>query len=529
MPPRSLHHQRLLNREITITERADLHLVWAGERIFVKPLPRFLLEQSFWEKYLCPHEVPLTSIVHARALGFLFSYAALITHESDFRIAKEMHLLPEEVQWAAWRVAVGQLLGTPLRGYMSRWNQYGSFFHDNFALLASSTVYIAIVLTAMQVGLATEALQDNAAFQSASYGFTVFSIIVNRDSATGYSKDPVAIDTNHAGLNKFSSRENSGFQALEAAINKIRATPLIELADNFLLEKHYTSEKLKIKRLSGQELSMDQCYINLAIVEQVQKNMPSRDEEAKDSALKSSPFSLLARLRVETPAEHVQIQLKDIFSQRKTSGGTEISPRRVLIRGRAGVGKTTLCKKMVHDFVTSGMWRDLFDRVLWVPFRNLKERPASGYNLERLFFDEFFRPQRDKSGKLFAEETSKALMDNRTLFVLDGWDEVDRLANSNSDMSGFLRDLIRQPNVIITSRPSASVPVPDQQPIDLELETIGFNPTQVDEYIEKTHAAADTKKVNEIKTFLQSHELLERFQPGPWKYAGDYVHAISGH
>ncbi|KAK1656685.1 hypothetical protein BDP55DRAFT_688225 [Colletotrichum godetiae] len=207
MPPRSLHYQRLLNREVIITEKLDMHLVWTNGRIFIKPLPRYLLEQRFWEKYLCSHEVPLTSIVYERALGFLFSYAALMMHESDFHIAKEMHLIPEEVQWPAWRVAIGQLLDgpsiysridprfhygelrlsrlnkiyffwrKPLGGYTSRWNQYGSFFHDNFALLASSTVYIAVVLTAMQVGLATEALQGNEAFQSASYGFTVFSIV----------------------------------------------------------------------------------------------------------------------------------------------------------------------------------------------------------------------------------------------------------------------------------------------------------------------------------------------------------------
>lgn len=144
-----------------------------------------------------------------RALGFFFSYAALIVHESDYYIAKDMHLIPGEVQWPAWRSLIQELLGTsptgiypqvdprfhygelrlsrlnkiyffwqtPLRGYMSRWNQYISFFHDNFALLASSTIYIAIVLTAMQVGLATDALRGSVAFQSASYGFTVFSII----------------------------------------------------------------------------------------------------------------------------------------------------------------------------------------------------------------------------------------------------------------------------------------------------------------------------------------------------------------
>lgn len=60
---------------------------------------------------------------------------------------------------------------------MSHWQQYGTFFQENFRSLASATVYIAIVLGAMQVGLATKSLADNDAFQSASYGFAVFSVL----------------------------------------------------------------------------------------------------------------------------------------------------------------------------------------------------------------------------------------------------------------------------------------------------------------------------------------------------------------
>lgn len=217
VPPRPLHYQRLLGRQVVITERLDLHLVWTKDRIFIKPLPRFLLEPFFWAEYLhCRAVPPFNSHGNqcgdcsrrARSLGFLFSYAALIAHESDFHIAREAHLIPEEVQWLSWRKAVQELLApreavysmidpsfyygelrlsrlnkiylfwkTPLRGYMSRWNRYGTFFHDNFALLASSTVYVVVVLTAIQVGLATQALQNSAAFQSASYGFTVFAIV----------------------------------------------------------------------------------------------------------------------------------------------------------------------------------------------------------------------------------------------------------------------------------------------------------------------------------------------------------------
>jgi hypothetical protein len=223
MPPRALHYQLLLSREIFITERMDMHLVWTAGRMFLKPIPRFLLEPEFWAKYLscvdgCDCSLDNTAGdrhitrkcerqgLQQRALGFLFSYTALISHESDFRIAKDKYLLPLEVEWPAWRMFVEQLdteniypridprfyhgelrlsrlnkiymlSQTPLRRYMSRWNQYGTFFRDNFAWLASATVYIAIVLTAMQVGLATESLANNNAFKSASYGFTVFSIL----------------------------------------------------------------------------------------------------------------------------------------------------------------------------------------------------------------------------------------------------------------------------------------------------------------------------------------------------------------
>jgi hypothetical protein len=137
----------------------------------------------------------------------LFSYAALISHESDFFIAAAKHLIPAGVTWPNWRILVEQLNTEHiypeidarfiygelrlsrlnklyilsqrpfLRGYMSRWHQYETFFQANLDLLASAVVYIAIALTAMQVGLATKTLGENDAFQSASYGFTVFSIL----------------------------------------------------------------------------------------------------------------------------------------------------------------------------------------------------------------------------------------------------------------------------------------------------------------------------------------------------------------
>ncbi|KAJ5847663.1 hypothetical protein N7455_011620 [Penicillium solitum] len=138
-------------------------------------------------------------LLRRRALGFLFSYTALIAHESDFLIARDKHLIPEELKCGLantqniyphidHRFFHGELRLSRLNkiyaltrgslcGYMARWDRYSAFFHDHFTWLASGTLYIAVVLSAMQVGLATDALGDSKAFQSASYGFTVFSIL----------------------------------------------------------------------------------------------------------------------------------------------------------------------------------------------------------------------------------------------------------------------------------------------------------------------------------------------------------------
>ncbi|RYO85645.1 hypothetical protein DL766_010155 [Monosporascus sp. MC13-8B] len=65
----------------------------------------------------------------------------------------------------------------PFDPYLRGWRNYGGLFRDNLAWMASATVFIVVVLTAMQVGLATERLRDDADFQRASYGFTAFAIL----------------------------------------------------------------------------------------------------------------------------------------------------------------------------------------------------------------------------------------------------------------------------------------------------------------------------------------------------------------
>lgn len=232
MPPRPLYYQKAVGRDIVVHEQMDLHLVWDSKRMFLKPIPRYLFVLGFWEdNFSCKAgcasastsehsrqttsgtqkmaEVPICERcqMYKCALGFLLSYASLISYENDLCIAKEANLVPVELTWPDWRILIKELLTrenkrninkrylygelrlarlnkvyrytlrSPIRGYLYGHSSSSKFWQDNFTRIVSLFAYIAIVLTAMQVGLATKRLQNNDAFQRASFGFTVFSIL----------------------------------------------------------------------------------------------------------------------------------------------------------------------------------------------------------------------------------------------------------------------------------------------------------------------------------------------------------------
>lgn len=78
-----LHHQAARGRkDIIVVENPHLHLVWVYDRIFIKPVPRYLLSHAFW-RYLLRHPD-----LHQAAAGFVRSYSYLIKYESDFRLAQ---------------------------------------------------------------------------------------------------------------------------------------------------------------------------------------------------------------------------------------------------------------------------------------------------------------------------------------------------------------------------------------------------------------------------------------------------------
>ncbi|KAK3393260.1 hypothetical protein B0H63DRAFT_14818 [Podospora didyma] len=187
-----LHKQRILGREILISDTADLHLIWHYSRIFLKPLPRYLLSHAFWE-YL--HHLSSSGKLHDHdqedilpaITGFLRTYAHLIQSETDFRIALSHGLVPEDIRFepfakfikrfknlpnsqASPRFSFGELRLTRLnfwavvflrqRHYFNVSRQYETYFERFFGPLLFIFGTLSVLLSAMQVGLAAVAMES---------------------------------------------------------------------------------------------------------------------------------------------------------------------------------------------------------------------------------------------------------------------------------------------------------------------------------------------------------------------------------
>lgn len=144
------------------------------------------------------------------------------------------------------------------------------------------------------------------------------------------------------------------------------------------LYQQYECFGLSIQRLSGQTVPLDTCHTH------------SHDKRP--------------------------ISLDTLFEEQTLRNGSIGLPKRVLIHGQAGIGKTTLCKKLVHDYQHNALWQDRFDCVLWLPLAQLKTDQTIKF--EELLGEHFFANQESLQTQALTQ-TFKRHRD-KTLFILDG-------------------------------------------------------------------------------------------------------------
>ncbi|GJJ71772.1 hypothetical protein EMPS_04129 [Entomortierella parvispora] len=264
--------------------------------------------------------------------------------------------------------------------------------------------------------------------------------------------------------------------------------------------KTYHAPDLFIMRVSGKRLDLETCFVNLAIVEAPD----NREMEKQDLQEQAAIFHRIPSFESVNANTQSLIPLEQLFDKRNLQDGEEAIPKRILVQGRAGIGKTTLCKKLVHAH-QSGLWRDLFDTVVWIPLRQLRGFKSS--TLESLFRERVFHAQnRDREQEALACALMTCAEKGRVLFILDGLDEVvtDAEGDESRTFRSFLKVLLSQQHVVITSRPSG-VDSGLLPPIDLELETIGFSQQNVNDFLVKV---LEPEAVKTVQDFIQRTPLI---------------------
>ena len=204
----------------------------------------------------------------------------------------------------------------------------------------------------------------------------------------------------------------------------------------------------------------------------------------------------------------------------------ECSPKRILLTGKAGIGKTLFCQKLVRDWADDKLCHSQFHFkfVYLLTFRQLNLLENDQLSLQELLnCSTVLDDSSNIDDSLFEYIVNHP---EEVLIITDGYDEYSqqyyitgesekRYQNTAKEKMPVAalctklikRKLLRDSVVMITSRPDES----DKMggiPFDRYVEIAGFSPQQVQEFIEKYFRQSDTIKNVVLDHVMKNEDLV---------------------
>ena len=222
-----------------------------------------------------------------------------------------------------------------------------------------------------------------------------------------------------------------------------------------------------------------------------------------------------------TPIKHCE----EIFI---SAANDERSPKRILLTGKAGIGKTLFCQKLVRDWANDKLFQSQshFKFVYLLTFRQLNLLKNVQLSLQELINCSTVL---DDSSNI-DESLFEYILNHpeEVLIVIDGFDEYsqqDYITGESEKQypntgkkkmpvaalyTKLIKEkLLRNSVVMITSRPDESNKMGGIH-FDRHVEIAGFSPQQVQEFIEKYFRENDTMK-NAVLDHVMKNENLVSF------------------
>ena len=210
--------------------------------------------------------------------------------------------------------------------------------------------------------------------------------------------------------------------------------------------------------------------------------------------------------KARATAERRAVETTEIFKPHEECK----QPRKVLIEGNPGIGKTTYCNKVAYDWAINikkegGCFLE-FEMVLLLKCRDVEiESDLWGAIDDQLLPGEIQRKEREKFFEYIRQNQSKVLL------ILDGLDELppDKLPEFTDIIQGKMLPLC---HLVVTARHEAGIPV--RKVCDTLLEIEGFTYQDSEEFILKYFAGKEDL-AEKLLDKIRNEKRLEEMTANP--------------